>query len=75
MHEGMTWGAVARKRTTAIGLDEKTLSDQPRVCLFTAERIPTTSDNDDPQNEAAGFGAECTFGIEKDKNENSGETA
>src|SRR5262249_29111455 len=28
----MTWGAGAQKRTTATGLDEKTLSDRPTSC-------------------------------------------
>ena len=33
MHEGMTWGAVAMTRTTAIGLEEPTLSNRPTSSL------------------------------------------
>ena len=56
VHEGMTWGAVAKKRTTATGLDEQTLSNQP-ASLFDLPRWAYATDR---KKEAFGFGAERT---------------
>jgi hypothetical protein len=39
IHEGMTWGAVAKKRTTATGLDEQTLSNRPTSCSTCPETL------------------------------------
>ncbi len=59
MHEGMTWGAVAWKRTTAIGLDEQTLRSTGEILGPAADGLPAGW-NDEIKNEASGFGAECT---------------
>ena len=60
MHEGMTWGAVALKRTTAIGLDEQTLSNQSTSSLDLPQRVyQQRTMTTEIQNEATGFGAEC----------------
>ena len=57
MHEGMTWGAVAWKRTTAIGLDEQTLQSTGEFLGPAAHGLPAAS-NDEIQNEASGVGAD-----------------
>jgi hypothetical protein len=59
MHEGMTWGAVAGKRTTAIGLDEQTLPSTGEFLGPATDGLPTGC-HDEFQNEVSGFGAERT---------------
>jgi hypothetical protein len=47
IHEGMTWGAVARKRTTATGPDQQTMSDRATSCSTVLKRLtPARYDED-----------------------------
>ena len=70
MHEGMTWGAVAMTRTTAIGLEELTLSNRPTSSLdlppkgYQQHSMTTTQ-----KNEAPGFGAEFTSRVRANQEE------
>src|SRR5262249_12022247 len=48
-HEGTTWGAVAKKRTTATGLDEQTLSNRPTSCLNVLKRLSPARHDEDTQ--------------------------
>ena len=74
MHGGMSWGAVARKRTTATGLAEKTISDQREKSSALSEtgyrRVPDA----DVQNEAQGFGEGRAFLAGTTKQETTGKT-
>src|SRR5215472_3809817 len=61
IHEGMTWGAVAMKRTTATGPDQQTMSDRSTSCSPVLKRLtPAHHDEDTQKRSRAGFGAECT---------------
>ena len=49
IHEGMTWGAVAMKRTTATGPDPQTMSDRSTSCSPVLKCLPPARHDKDTQ--------------------------